>query len=198
MKRAKDNYMCKNNNGAIQSRFGTILSIILFFCVGIAAIYIFNVKYVILNYQVRSGWVQVPCELVSLRLETKTVLEEGMNNRPRRYVKKNFIKGEFTYTYNGRQYTSGVVNFQSGFNTTILFRDQLSKYNNMSAPFCYVNPESPQDAVLDPYCSPYSWVMSLLGLVFIGISVLLLLWFRYESHGMRKTEDFDLKTDVQY
>jgi len=131
------------NTSATKKRFGFLILFALpFTAVGVGAgVWLFSG---ILEHWKMRSWEERPATIVRAELETHRGRKGGATYR---------ATAEYTYHYQGRQYTGNRVSINGGRDNVGSFHQdvhrQLSEHQKSSSPFrCYVNSERPAEAIL--------------------------------------------------
>lgn len=117
------------------------------------------------------GWAEVPAKLISAEAVTEEV-EEPWGNGTRTRTEHQ-VMAEIAYDFAGKTYNSGIR--VSGFRSEA---DAASHADSLRAkdPFaCYVNPDDPAQARLQPGGSPLTYVYLSGGIIVLAYGLVLLL-----------------------
>ena len=153
----------------------------IFLLIGLSLIYFNCIHYMFKNYSTKNRWEKVPCRIVTVNLG-RTQRQRGRTKRVK--LTSYGVTGKYTYEYKGKKYTSTNLNFQQdiAFGYKDLVSKRLKEYRELKKPSCYVNPEKPEEAVLDVTLMPTAKLASWIGLGFIAMSLLMIRqghdWYR--------------------
>ena len=153
----------------------------IFFIAGLA-IFIWGVIASV-NVWRAQDWSMVDAEMVNLEQVSST--DDGSTTYG--------VKGSYRYRFNGNDYQSNQVTFYSGTDNIGDYQQQLyrnlQRASNQQRLKAYVNPESPQESVLD---RTMRWGMlgfySIFLLVFGGVGLGIMLWGRWGAKRLAEKE----------
>ena len=154
--------------------------IVIFALGGIALCYFGHFKYVLMNAQVKSSWEQVPCKITSLKLvssKTKRSNVSGKNRRSRGSSTVYRVEAAYNYEFGGQQYTGDRFSHQDWIKTSFdgLMSKRMNQVRSMEKKVCYVNPDNPNEAIVDPRVSLVSYIIVAVGAGGMLMSVLMYL-----------------------
>ena len=122
--------------------------IVAFFFAGTFFVYFTGIRLALKNNQVKQSWEKVPCKILTLELEQYETSRSGTKGGTTTSYR---VIAEYTYQYQGKQYTGDRFNLLGGGTG---FRSLLDKdidpIRSQKDPMCFVNPENPEEAILDP------------------------------------------------
>lgn len=175
-----------------------ILFVGVFFLAGAFLTYYRGIRYVSQNNQVKQSWEKVPCKILSVELEkvkrkTTGGPRVGIGRRTRSRGSRGSsttylfrVKAEYIYQYQGKQYTGDTCGFQDTLSSK--FHKMMSKHiyaiRSQENPVCFVNPDNPEEAILEPMLNPASMIVSGAGvlLMLIGIAAA----FKFRPYLIKK------------
>ncbi|HVM59313.1 MAG TPA: DUF3592 domain-containing protein [Verrucomicrobiae bacterium] len=151
---------------ASASRVVLALFFSLFFLVGGVLTYFFFVR-PLLGIEHARHWPAVPCRVISSRVQSHSGSKGGTTYS---------IDILYAYNVGGREYRSGRYDFiggsSSGYNSKAAI---VAGYRPGTTPACYVNPNDPQDAVLEREFTP-QMLVGLIPSIFLFVGLGGLIW----------------------
>ena len=164
----------------------TVLFVVIFLVGGASLTYYTGIRCALRNHQVKQSWEKVPCEILSLKLETvrkRRARRGGGSNRTTTYR----VKAEYTYEYQGKQYAGDTYGFGSKLSTAFhkMTNNHMAAVRSQENPVCFVNPDNPEEAILDPTLNPASMIVSGAGvlLMLCGVGIA----FKSRSYLIKKS-----------
>lgn len=156
---------------------------------GAAMSYFFHIQYIFKNAHVLEKWEEAPC-----KIKTLTVIKKSVRSHRRRGLKSGGVRRRksgsstdhfvihavYEYNYQGKQYTSAVFDlqdFSSPFGKSMKEK-RVAEILKLDQPTCFVNPENPEEAILEAKVSLDSWTPTVAGMILILVSILTILKIR--------------------
>lgn len=141
------------------------------------ATFIFFTALPVLRWHAAASWTQVPCQIVSSQVGKYTRKETVRDSTTRRSTERRVTKTSYSldityrYDWGGRTYHSDRYDFlKSSSSDPAASRRIAARYPAGSQAFCYVDPNSPDQAVLYREFKN-SYLTGLFGLLFVAVGV---------------------------
>lgn len=143
-------------------KVGTGLFLVLFLVFTSAGGYFVYRSLWMISYGIGSeSWKKTPCEISSLELKA--------SNNNKGSSESKVVEASFSYRYDGKSYKSSRFSVQSFWGTAdniIDYEKEVNQVRERKPPYCFVNPEYPELAVLNAGIPKMAFFEGLFGLIF--------------------------------
>ena len=159
---------------------------------------------------VRKTWAKVPCEITAIEIKEEYVRYRDVGKEAPGGYTDYFVSAEYSYEYEGSQYAGDNYNFQQRV-AAKQRNEERQLIANLLKPgnaVCYVNPNQPEESMLEPHVIRATYVLLAWGLSLLFVGVFMLAkWFRYVAKKKKElaempvkdvSKDFDVEAEVNW